>query len=285
MLKRIIIVGAFFLALTVKSQNEKPVEITILGTFHFTKFHNETGENTNFYSEKKQKEINEILEALGEYNPDRIYIEREKKYQKGIDSLFDLYNKNKLKLSDFENGSGEVYQIGFQLAKQLQHETLYCVNHFESVSQELISDGHNISYYEKALKQFKFLGRDVVTKFLKGEATLMETLRIMNLPENIEMSHNMMFNTPAYVQNGEFKSYENLPENTSNIDKKYIGAEFISLFYERNLKIYSNILNEQLNSGGDRILLITGQVHVGVLQELLKKNPNFKVVEIFEYLK
>ena len=267
------------------SQEKKPIEIAFLGTFHFSQFHNESKEDLNFYGAKKQKEIKEVLRKLTQYNPDRIYLEREPNYQKQIDSTFSLFNNGKVRLEDFEAGSGEVYQIGFNLAKQLKHEKLYCVNYYESVSQGLIANGENIDFFKNALVDFQQLGRSVVGNFLNGNSSLIEALELMNLPENISMSHKLLFNTPAYIKNGDFKTYKDLPQSEKNIDRQYIGAEFISLFYERNLKIYSNILNEQLNSGGKRILFITGQVHVGVLQELFKNNENYKVIPVHEFLK
>ncbi|WP_418509567.1 DUF5694 domain-containing protein [Corallibacter sp.] len=63
-----------------------------------------------------------------------------------------------------------------------------------------------------------------------------------------------------------------------------MGAEYITLFYNRNLKIYSNILNTQLALKSDKVLLIMGQLHIGILRDLLLKNPNYKVVEISEFL-
>lgn len=68
------------------------------------------------------------------------------------------------------------------------------------------------------------------------------------------------------------------------IDEEYIGAEYITLFYNRNLKIYSNILNAQINNNGKRLIVFLGQVHVGVLQELFKNNPNYQVISPIEYL-
>jgi len=117
----------------------------------------------------------------------------------------------------------------------------------------------------------------VLGEFIRGEASLLETLVSMNLPENIKRSHTLLFNVPAYVTDGEFASYDNLEEE--NVDKQYIGAEFIALFYRRNLKIYSNIQTAQLKQNSKRILCIIGQTHVGVLQELLRNNEAFQIIE------
>lgn len=281
--KQIFLLVSIILCKTAFAQHDIKSKITVVGTFHFNQFHDESSTTNNFFSPKKQQEIETVLGRLKAFTPDQIYIEREPRYQAQIDSLFGLYSRDQLKLNALENGAGEVYQLAFRLAKELDLEAPRCVNHYEGTSQSLLRSGRNIEMYQNALKTFQNLGRTVVGEFVQGKATLLETLLKMNLPENIARSHQLLFNIPAYVQDGEFASYDTLDEKT--IDKRYIGAEFISLFYERNLKIYSNILNTQLKTNDQRIVFITGQVHVGVLQELLRNNKHFELIEAADLLK
>lgn len=265
------------------SQEKSKVKITLLGTFHFSQVHNSENKNTNFFGESVQTDVEQVIAKLKAYKPDQIYIEREPKIQKSVDSLFLLYRSDKLKLKDIKNGSGEVYQIAFRLANELDLPAPSCVDYYQSTSQSLLNFGNNIEKYQMALQDFQQLGRNVVGDFIKGKSSLSTTLALMNTTQNITKSHRLLFNIPAYVKDGGFKNYKNI--DSTLVDKRYIGAEFITLFYERNLKIYSNILNTQLENGGKRILLIVGQTHVGVLQELLANNPDFEVVPINNFLK
>ncbi len=279
------IIFLFLLAVSICSyaQDVPMVEISFLGTFHFDQVHNPENSNTNFFEKDRQSDIQKILSRLKLYQPDRIYIEREPKFQNSIDSIYQLYKVDKLQLRDLRNGSGEVYQLAFQLAKELDLPAPLCVNYYASTSQSLLSSGKNIEKYQMALQDFQQLGRSTERDFIQGKASLLETLLLMNTPENLAKSYRLLFNIPAYVKNGEFVNYDKV--DSTSIDKNYIGAEFISLLYERNLKIYSNILNTQQDNGGKRILMITGQTHVGVLQELLHNNTNFRVIPIHTYLK
>ncbi len=265
------------------AQEQSKVEIALLGTFHFNQVHNLDQPNTNFFGEVLQSDLGNVLDKIKAYKPDRIYIEREPRFQKAVDSLFLLYQNDKVQLKDISGGAGEVYQLAFRLAKELKLRSPLCVNHYESTSQELLNSGKNIEIYRNDLKSFQQLGRGIVGDFIKGKTSLLKTLELMNTPENIRKSHRLFFNTPAYVKEGSFANYKNI--DATSMDTNYVGAEFISLFYKRNLKIYSNILNAQLDKGGIKILMITGQTHVGVLQELLQNNINFKVVPLHNYLK
>jgi pheromone shutdown protein TraB len=69
------------------------------------------------------------------------------------------------------------------------------------------------------------------------------------------------------------------------VDTEYIGAHFITLFYNRNLKIYSNMLRAQQQSQAERVLAVFGVAHVGVLEELFAANPAYHVVHAATYLK
>ncbi|NRA48710.1 MAG: hypothetical protein HRU12_06225 [Phaeodactylibacter sp.] len=252
-------------------------EILLVGTLHFNQFHDAGTEARNFSGERRQEEFAEVVEQLSRFKPDAVFIERTPDLQPKIDSLFQLEVLTKNELSD---GMSEVYQIGFRLCKENKLAAPQGIDYYESVSQDLFESGDNLDVFKHALTAFQNKGRTITRRFLSGEMTIGQFLFELNSKENVEMSHRLLFNTPAYVRNGNFKSGQ---EKASTNDA-YIGAEYISLFYNRNLKIYSNLLLAQQNAHVQRIVLIIGQVHVGVLKELLGNNPYFKVVEANDYL-
>jgi hypothetical protein len=258
-------------------QNE-PIEILLLGTLHFSQFHNQDSETRNFLGNVRQQEFEDIVTKLSQFKPDAVFVERESKVQPQLDSLYQSY-------SDFTSnpkGTSELYQIGFRLAKANQLKTVYGVDYYESISQNLFKEGKNLSVFKDSLQSFQNVGRSITMRFLKGEMTISAFLHTLNLPENVTLSHRLLFNTPAYVtDDGTFKENNTIKAR----DSQYIGAEYISLFYTRNLKIYSNILSLQQQTQARRIVLIIGQTHVGVLQEILRNNPKFKVIPANEYLK
>ncbi len=254
----------------------------MLGSLHFNQFHDAGKPSSNFLSQKRQQEISEVNEVLMAFAPDMIMIERAPAEQARYDSLFKLHRQGQIKVNELDGGTGEVYQFAFKLAGKLNHEQLYCVDYDQSTSQGLLNSGDNIALFQSGLQNFQKVSRGVTADFMAGKMTFREFLVFLNKPETIELSHRQFYNLPAYVQNGGFKSYEGLQRST--IDTTQIGAEFISLFYERNLKIYSNILNAQLKNKGNRILLIMGQTHIGVLQDIMKNNPNYEIVNAGQYL-
>ncbi|GHA54305.1 DUF5694 domain-containing protein [Pontibacter akesuensis] len=257
-------------------------QILLLGSLHFNQFQDESSPASNFLGQKRQQEIDEVNQLLEKYQPDMVMIERAPAEQAKYDSLFQLFKAGKLDLNELEGGTGEVYQFAFKLARNLRHGTVYCVDYDQSTSQGLLSTGDNIELFEAGLQNFRNVSRGVTADFMDGNLTFRKFFIFLNKPEIIQLSHQQFYNLPAYVQNGSFRSYEGLDRNA--IDTTQIGAEFISLFYERNLKIYSNILNTQLKHKGKRILLIMGQTHIGVLQDIIENNPAYEIVPANNYL-
>lgn len=265
------------------SPDSSKVQLLMLGSLHFSQFYNKDVPSRNFFSPERQQEIAEVNRLLKAFKPDMIMVEVSPEHQGELDSLYSLFRTDKIELEQLESGSSETYQFGFRLAKKLKHNHIYGVDYDASTSQSLLVSGENHEMFQKGLQNFQKYSRGITADFTNGKTSFKEFLAFLNKPETIELTHYLFFNLPAYVQNGSFRNYEGL--NKDEIDTTQIGTEFISLFYKRNLKIYSNILNTQLKHDAKRVLLIMGQAHIGVLKNLIDNNPNFEIVSTHVILK
>src|SRR6188474_1804872 len=111
------------------SQNNPRVKVLLLGVFHFdnpgldvAKFN-----NANILSEKRQKEVLQIVEKLKKFSPDKIFIENTPGNQGKIDSIFDQYKIGKYNLS-----ANEIDQLGLRLVKELNLSAPYGVDYRDS---------------------------------------------------------------------------------------------------------------------------------------------------------
>jgi hypothetical protein len=89
--------------------------------------------------------------------------------------------------------------------------------------------------------------------------------------------------TPARVINGTFKNPD-ATVDTAFINPKYIGAELISIFKNRDYKIYSNIVTTQLQTRSKRALLLIGAAHLGSLNSIFRDDTDYNVVDPIPYL-
>lgn len=94
-----------------------------------------------------------------------------------------------------------------------------------------------------------------------------EILISMNSPEDYMMQH---MNT--------FMSY-----NIIGSEDNYIGSKFVSSWYDRNLKIFSNI--QRICEEDDRMLVIIGAGHLATLISFINNTENLDFVSPNIYLK
>ncbi|MFD2574212.1 DUF5694 domain-containing protein [Spirosoma soli] len=267
---------------TTAQNRASSTQVMIVGFDHLSQLYNQQPKS-DVYSAKKQAELNQLITCLQTYAPDMIMVELEPSEQPRIDSLYKLYSTGKLDLKDLKEGRGETYQVGFALAKRLKHQRVYCVDHYEATSQSLLTEGDNIDGFKQALLQLQGFARPLKRQVQQDSLSVYDYIRKLNQPEMIALTHNLFYNLPATVVNGEFSKTATNTVDVGKIDKRYIGAEYISLFYNRNLKIYSNALTRQRERQGNKLLLMFGQTHVGVLQELYRANPNYNLVSLLDY--
>lgn len=260
------------------------IQVMVVGADHLNQLYNQQPQS-DVFSPKKQAELAQVRTHLARFRPDLILVEAEPKEQPQIDSLYALYQQGRLDLSSLPTGRSERYQIGFALAKQLQLPSPKGVDYYAATSQSLLSTGTNIEAYRQELKQLQTTARPLKALVQHDSLSLYDYFALLNQPELVALLHHLQFNTPALVTNGTFAPGGTNTVDAGPIDTAYIGAHFITLFYNRNLKIYTNMLRAQQQSQATRVLALFGLAHVGVQEELFAANPSYQVVHATKYLK
>jgi hypothetical protein len=265
----------------------KPVEIMLLGSTHFgqTGFYRDSP-NADLFTEHRRAEVAEVNGQLQKFRPDLILIEREPEEQSTVDSLYTLFRAGRLQLSDLPEGRGraEQYQFGFRLAKILNLNRVFGVDFYNGTSTRILTFGQNSELYLNAIGAFANKGREIEAQFKTGGLSVRDFLKILNSPELLRLTYQTLFVTPARVRNGRFTNPD-ASIDTTRINPRYIGAEFISHFYDRELKIYSNIVTTQLREKSQRVLVIMGQRHAAALTTIFANDPAYRIVPVSAYLK
>lgn len=231
-------------------------ELILLGTTHFAN-------REDIFTDKMQKEIDGFVEHIAAFCPTKIAVEFPQRYQAQLKSLyqafdtsvlctkthlgiFEVYNHTTEFLSD-----NEIFQLGFRLAKKLRHPTLYAADEDIEMSDELFAKIQPHFSPDTYLDRLHFL--------VNSTDTLEEQYRVLNSSECVLADHNIY-----------------LAMNKVNLGG-YEGTQLLMQWYERNLKIYSNLQN--IAHDGDRILLIIGSSHLKLLKELAQTDENMSVVD------
>ncbi|HEX8426269.1 DUF5694 domain-containing protein [Hymenobacter sp.] len=260
-----------------------PIAIMMVGGPHLAQVYKPTNPNTDVLTAKRQAELAAVCNQIQRFKPDAIMVEELPERQARIDSLYALYRQGKLDLNTMPGGRSETYQLGFVLGKRLGLERIYCVNAPGGTSQSILHEGTNIKLYEEATTEHRAYGAPVLQKWESGSLTMGGLLSFTNSPVLLQQLHTLVYRTPARVTDGTLKPDPMV--DAAFVSPHYVGAEFISVIYNRDLKIYSNIVTTQLAARSSRILTIIGARHVASLGGIFRTDPAYQVVDASAYLK
>jgi hypothetical protein len=242
-------------------------EVLLLGTFHFAnpgldvvKF-----EDANILSDKRQREVESLVQKLKAFRPDKIFVEVPVSAQNRYDSLLLAYKEGKHKL-----GRSETQQIGFRLAKECGINTIYCAD-FNQISFPIDS----VIKIMMAQKQM-----DMVQIFQEmmqreqgnfNEQLKTKTITQILLDGNTDEAYRKMAGAYYFFLKAGDKS-------------NHAGSFLASEQWRRNIYIYENIL-KNLDVKDERILVLYGTTHTAMISEMMKYNESLKIIPVSEVLK
>lgn len=248
------------------SQAERPqarAQVIVLGVYHFAN-PNLDYVKTNVddhLSEKRHKEIAEVVAALSRFKPTKIVLEA----VEGLSSIhrnYEAYLKGEYALKVDERD-----QLGFRLAKLLGHKRVYAADNkldmdFESVmaAAQQSGDQEFLGMFQKIMAELQEFEKR------KGTMTVREILAAMNETSSIKRGGDL------YLQISRVRSGD-----------KFIGADVLAAWYQRNFRIFANLMRV-IESPDDRVLVIFGAGHSAILRELVQSSPGLQLIEPNDYL-
>jgi hypothetical protein len=238
-------------------------EILVLGVYHMANPGRDifNTQADDVLAPGRQKEIQQLLSVLRRFQPTKIAVEADINDRR-IARSYDDYLAGKHELT-----RNEVEQIGFRLARELGHKAVYPVD----------ADGEfpfqHLTNYAKASGRtgeldalMKEVGEMVQaqSQYLATH-TILETLLYMNADAKVAQDVGFYF---RQAQIGE--------------PWDWAGADLVSSWFRRNMRIYGNILHI-VNAPGERVLAIFGAGHLGWLQHAIASSPNLRLRKLAEF--
>lgn len=249
-------------------------QVLTLGTFHMA-FHNRDvskttkDEQIDVLDSKYQREIEDIVTKLASFKPTRIAIEIDPERQNEYDSLYTAYLNG-----NYELERSETQQIGFRLAKKMNLKSLDCVNdwefHYENVHELLVDTSAR-----KPFLDFFYNHPDTSLQTGRAKDHIFKEQGILAELRRLNDERVLKADFGDYLI-GVFKY-----ETEAN---KNFGVDFVTgWWFNRNLKIFRNIQRLDLTPQ-DRILVIYGSGHMNILNPIFDASPEFKLLDVNEYL-
>lgn len=248
---------------TLADPDEPPARVLLLGVFHF---HNPNADYAQFegidvLTPERQREIEAVADGLAGFRPTRIAVERPVEEADALKADFDRYRAGDLELT-----RNEVHQLGFRLAARLGHERVHPVDHRMGMPMDTLMGWAKANDPDFILRFDRYIGRIVeLLDRMQAEETIGANLRFMNRPDVLRRTHE-----PYAVQ------------ATVGAADDHVGARVVSVWYERNLRIFANLA--AVTRPGDRVLLVIGAGHVPILRHLVETHPGMELVEAGDHL-
>jgi hypothetical protein len=237
-------------------------KIFLVGTFHFEYYNADAykidKENqVDILSDKKQKEIKQLLDYVSLFKPTKILIEAEPNWNST--KKFRDYRDNKQTL-----GKDERMQIGFRLAERFKLDTLYSIDE-GSLADDLMKGKDSTTIIE-IFKDYQFTANDNYNKFRDYDTKMALKLPLLEYFKYANSPKNLLRDYGSYLL-GDFKL------------RRFDGADALALeWYNRNLRIFRNI-QRIATSPNDRVLVLFGSGHIAILDQLFKASPEFDYIK------
>ena len=251
-------------------------QVMVLGVFHFDNPGLDSYREVfpfDILEEKRQRELDTVLERIALFQPTKVLLECNRitadstfnrAYRDYLDGAFDVREKD-----------NEIYQIGFRLAKRLQHDRIYCSDASAPwFGAEMDWDHYDEVAYMQARGQYAkserydYEGMYRYHDSLKTVQSLVEHLILVNDRSDRLKAHQAYLTATILEGAGDH----------------YLGADIVGKWYRRNLRIFANAYDVADFDREERLLLLYGSGHVWQLRQLFTDSPDFEYVEVNDYL-
>ena len=253
-----------------KDAKTKPA-LMVVGSYHFANPGHDVVKSkvTDVSTPERQKQLLELIAKLEKYKPTKVVLECDIEDEAKHRDRFAKYLTGNYQLT-----INEREQLGFRLANDLADKKIYCVD-TNTDSPGSPSDYNYLEFAAKDKDSDAFLNAHI--KKLQEEGDKRDELFAkLSLTEQF-----IYLNQPLLAEDSHTSYFFLLRLGKGN---EYVGANWFSSWYCRNLKILGNIITIT-DSPNDRILAIYGAGHLKLLNQLARESRFYNVEDPLKYLK
>ncbi|GAB5553174.1 MAG: hypothetical protein Sapg2KO_27650 [Saprospiraceae bacterium] len=248
-----------------QSQRDK-IKVLNFATFHMGSSSDANTLEFDDESAKNQADAREIAKMISAFKPTVICVEVPPSKNVELNEAYNDFLKNPDKASTYY---GEVGLVAFEVGRMNSIKSLHGIDHKMeynyNINQDLVNALDSMTYNKFLSNPFESIpGLNVYEKDL----SLMEKLKRMNHPDFLDFLITANADILTYV--GTAKGFE--------------GADEAAKYYQRNLRIYSNLNRLSLNKN-DRVFILSGGSHTAFLNDFLSRSLKYEVVNTFDYLR
>jgi hypothetical protein len=239
-------------------------EVFVLGVYHMASAGGHVVESRpdDVLAPKRQAEIAELIGVLKKFRPTKIAVEASFSRRNDIARLYRDYLDGRHELTPNERE-----QIGFRLAKELGHPTVYSVDADGEYPWPRVED------YARARGHTKEF--DAVVDDMRASAEAW----------NAYLASHTVLDALLYMNSDDYATKSlALDYRVAHLGEpwNWAGPDLVSDWFRRNMRIYSNILT-LIDSPDERVLVIFGAGHLGWLRHNVATDPDVRLRQLAEF--
>lgn len=246
-----------------QTQNQK-VKVILLGTFHYGAT-SDKGKTPfpDLFSSKRQKELDTIAKKLAKFNVDKFFLETPVSRQNRQDSLFAKYKSKTL--TDTTALRDEQVQIAFRTA---------VINNAKLIATDIRQE----LPYAQIEKYEKDHQNDTTNSYPFFDIKYPFTVKQKKLNELSLLQYYIQLNN-AYNRQAHMFDYIHYALGYGK-GADYVGEAFALSWYDRNLKIFTNILRNTDVKNDKVVVVLYGSSHTALIRHFFEDHPYFEIVEL-----
>lgn len=246
---------------------DSKIQVLNFGTFHFGATSDAHKAKFDEHDQTNQQAAKEIAEMLAEFKPTVILVERVPEYNDQLQEIYQSYVANPD--MTFKRPT-EVQLLAFELGRLSGTERIYGIDHKMGYNYKIgieIENAIDPSWHDKFFQDpYQFYPE---LNFRNDESmSLIDKLRIMNQDQILDY---------AIVGNADMLTH-------AGTESGFEGADEAAKYYQRNLRMYSNMNRIQFNED-DRVFILMGSSHTAFFRDFLSRSPKYEMVNTLDYLK
>jgi len=241
------------------------IKVLNFATFHMGFTNDALSIDFDENDEKKIDSVRQIAKLLSVFKPTVIIVETTPNYNKILQENYSIYVKDSSITFKDQN---EVELLAFELGRLSETKRIYGIDHKleynYNINNDLTNKIDSLTFNTFQANPFASIPE---LNIFEENLSLMEKLRRMNHPKFLDF---------LIIANADMLTFVGSEEG-------FEGADEAAKYYQRNLRIYSNLNRIQLTRQ-DRVFILSGGSHTAFLNEFMKRSPKYEVVKTLEYL-
>lgn len=241
------------------------IKVLNFATFHMGNTSDANSTEFDEKNKKNQEDAKKIAQMIAAFKPTIICVEVSPSRDAELNAEYQKYIDNPQITSSYY---GEVGLVAFEVGRLSNIARLHGIDHKMSYNYNIAAEITNSidsttinSYYENPLKDYPELNVN------ENDLSLVEKLRLVNTVNYLDF---------LIAVNADMLAF-------AGTENGFEGADEAAKYYQRNLRIYSN-LNRISATKEDRIFILSGGSHTAFLGEFMKRSPKYEVVNTLDYL-